>query len=201
MQESFFMISSVQDSDKTILESISHMCLDGKAFELDPCFSLGKFYKGMKEPVYKFDKYPQRDDVIELDLIKNNLPFQDNSVASIVFDPPFMFGIHGKTEQNVMTKRFTMFKDLKELENMYKSSLKEFYRILTKKGILAFKCQDYTDSKTTLTHCLIFNWATELGFYAKDLFILNRKGGSIYNPNLKQRHARKVHCYWLVFQK
>jgi hypothetical protein len=195
------LISSVQDSDKSILESIIKTNLNGENFELDPCFSSGKFYKGISEPKYKFDKSPQRQDVNQLDLTKDFLPFVDNSIKSIVFDPPFMFGVHGKTKDNIMNKRFTMFQDFQELENMYKSSLKQFYRVLSKKGILAFKCQDYTDSKTTLTHCFIYNWATELGFYAKDFYIMNRKGGSIYNPNLIQRHARKVHCYWFVFQK
>lgn len=196
------MISSVQDSDKSILESILALNLENSEnFTLDPCFSSGKFYKSLKEPDFKFDKEPLRADIKKLDLVTDELPFLDNSIKSIVFDPPFMFGSHGKTDENVMNKRFSMFSTFLDLEIMYKRSLEKFYRVLDKKGILAFKCQDYTDSKTTLTHCLIYNWATEIGFYAKDFYILNRKGGSIYNPNLRQRHARKVHCYWFVFQK
>jgi len=117
-----------------------------------------------------------------------------------MFDPPFCFGTHGKTKNNISAKRFTMFDTFYELCIMYQDSLKEFYRILKKKGILVFKCQDYTDSKTTMTHCLVYNWAVEFGFYVKDLFILINEN-RIWNPKLKQRHARKCHSYYFVFEK
>lgn len=89
---------------------------------------------------------------------------------------------------------------LKKLEEMYKGALKEFFRLLDKKGVVLFKCQDYTDSKTTMTHCLIWKWAIEQGFYVKDLAILINKR-RIFNPNLKQRHLRKTHTYYFVLQK
>lgn len=63
-----------------------------------------------------------------------------------------------------------------------------------------FKCQDYTDSKTTLTHCFVFNWATEIGFYAKDIAILV-KPNKVYNGNTNQLHLRKIHTYFYVFKK
>ena len=112
-----------------------------------------------------------------------------------------MFGTHGQTKNNAMNKRFTMFDNWVNLEKMYRESLIELHRVLKRKGILAFKCQDYTDSKSTMTHCYVWDWAQEVGFYAKDLFILHWQGGRIYNPNLKQRHARKFHSYFWVFQK
>jgi hypothetical protein len=193
------VISSVMYSDKDAIESIIELHNNGKPFDLDPCFSIGNFYNktGIPFPKYRFDITPLSDDVIKADV--SNLPIT-KKVNSIIFDPPFMFGTHGQTKNNIMNKRFTMFDSFEELENMYKGALKEFYRILNKKGIVAFKCQDYTDSKTTMTHCLVYNWAIEQGFYAKDLFVLifPRR---VYNPALKQRHARKFHSYWWIFQK
>jgi tRNA G10 N-methylase Trm11 len=157
-------------------------------------------YEDLEKPKYKLDKYPQLSDVIQNDIM-NGLPYPNNSIKSIVFDPPFMFGKHGKTDENVMAKRFTMFDNWQELEKMYKKALEEFYRVLKKGGIVAFKCQDYTDSKTTLTHCFVHNWALEKGFKVEDLFILIFKGSRIWNSNLKQRHARKYHSYWFVLSK
>lgn len=52
-----------------------------------------------------------------------------------------------------------------------------------------------------MTHCLVWQWATELGFYAKDLAILNIPKSKVYNGNLKQKHFRKVHTYFWVFVK
>lgn len=172
--------------------------LGGNEFDLDPTYSRGVFYKDVEEPVLKSDIDPQIEGVMQFDC--TNLPLMSNYCNSIVFDPPFMFGTHGQTKNNKMNKRFTMFDSWNELEQMYKQSLREFTRVLGYNGFLFFKCQDYTDSKTTMTHCFVWQWAQEFGFYAKDLYILVATGGRIYNPNLTQRHARKFHSYWWVFQ-
>lgn len=194
------LIKSVGSSNKEIISNILELHIKDDRFDVDPCFSTGKFYKGLNEPRFKSDIKPQIEGVLECS--SDYLPIKDDEVNSIMFDPPFMFGTHGQTKNNEMNKRFSMFDTWEQLEQMYQNSLKEFYRILKPKGHLVFKCQDYTDSKTTMTHCLVYNWAVQLGFYAKDLFILDGSaGGRIYNPNLNQKHARKFHCYFFVFQK
>lgn len=196
------LIKSISYSNTEILTNIKTLFLDDW-FELDPTYSKGNFYKEIPQPKLKFDLDPQTDDTIQADC--RNLPLENNSISSIVFDPPFMFGgkngPHGGQGKDLMAKRFGMFYNFVELCAVYHDSLAEFYRILKRKGILAFKCQDYTDSKTTMTHCLVYNWAIGLGFYAKDLFILCAKQRPIFRPNATQRHARKFHSYWWVFQK
>lgn len=194
------VIKSVQHKDVDIIKSIKELYLDGNNFDLDPCFSTGKFYGDVQTPMYKLDKNPQLPNVEKNDIL-NGLPYANNSLNSIIFDPPFMFGKHGKTGSNKMTKRFTMFDSWSDLEEMYCKSLSEFYRVLRKGGIVAFKCQDYTDSKTTLTHCYVHNWALDQKFKVEDLFILVFTGGRIWNSKLKQRHARKYHSYWFVLRK
>jgi len=194
------VIKSVQNSDRDILVAIKELYLDGDNFALDPCYSTGKFYEDLERPLARLDKEPQVEGVIKNDIL-NGLPYPDNSISNIIFDPPFMFGKHGKTDENIMTKRFTMFDSWQDLETMYKKALSEFYRVLVSNGIVAFKCQDYTDSKTTLTHCFVHNWALKIGFNIEDLFIMVFKGGRVWNSNLVQRHARKYHSYWLVFRK
>lgn len=194
------VIKSVMYNDKDILTAIKQLYLDGENFDLDPCFSKGKFYKGLDLPSIRMDKTPSIPGVQENDII-NGIPLNDKSIKSVIFDPPFMFGKHGKTDNNIMTKRFTMFDNWQQLENMYKKALQEFYRILIKGGIVAFKCQDYTDSKTTLTHCFVSLWAMEIGFKTEDLFILVFDKGRIWNSKLTQRHSRKYHSYWIILKK
>jgi hypothetical protein len=70
---------------------------------------------------------------------------------------------------------------------------------LKPKGVLAFKTCDFTDKKSTWTHCEVWQWAQELGFYPKDLFVRTVTRGRAYNPKLVQRHARKLHSYLWVF--
>ncbi len=131
----------------------------------------------------------------------SHLPLEDGSISCMILDPPFMFGTHGQTKNNVLNKRYTMFDNFNDLKTCYIGILREAYRVLKRNGILIFKCQDYTDGKTTMTHCLVWLWAVRIGFYAKDIAILNLPITKVYNGNLKQRHLRKTHCYFWVFKK
>ncbi|MDI3348969.1 hypothetical protein PIGBHMHK_00687 [Mycoplasmopsis arginini] len=116
----------------------------------------------------------------------------------MILDPLFLFGLHGKAKEYYTSSTMGIYKDFADLEADYRGILAEAHRVLNSKGVLIFKCQDYTDSKTTMTHALVYNWATELGFYAKDLAILV-KPNKIYNGNTTQRHLRKIHTYFWVF--
>jgi len=51
-----------------------------------------------------------------------------------------------------------------------------------------------------MTHCFVWQWTQEAGFYAKDLAILNRPN-KWYVKGRQQRHLRKTHSYFWVFQK
>ena len=195
------VFKSIGDDEATILLAIMEMHNKSKPFHLDPTFSCGSFYKTGKVPVpeLRYDINVADPRVAFADV--RNLPLADRSVGSIIFDPPFMFNPHGTAlQKNAAARRFSMFSTFADLQSVYTGALVEFSRILKPRGIVAFKCQDYTDSKTTMLHCLVFNWATDLGFYAKDIFIRYRNNGPAYNPNLTQRHARKFHSYWWVFQ-
>jgi hypothetical protein len=58
-----------------------------------------------------------------------------------------------------------------------------------------------SSGKQYLSHVEIINMAREIGFYAKDLFILEAKNRLIDPRIKKQQHARKFHSYFLVFEK
>lgn len=195
-------IFSFFNNEQDCINSILQIHNNGNDIELDPMFNKGMFYKNtLNKPKLRFDINATKNNYDAQDGDATNLPLADNSIKSMILDPPFMFGTHGQTKNNVINKRYTMFDNFTELENCYKSIIKEAYRVLEKNGLLIFKCQDYTDSKTTMTHCLVWQWATEQGFYAKDLAILNLPKSKIYNGKLNQKHLRKTHCYFFVFIK
>jgi len=190
---------SVFNNEQELLNAIIKIhCNNG--IELDPMYNKGMFYKKgiVDKPKYMFDIEPQVKGVEKGDA--TNLPLDNSSIGVMILDPPFLFGIHGKTEQNVCSKRYTIISNFDDLKKLYIGIIKESSRVLKKGGILIFKCQDYTDSKTTMTHCLVYQWALENGFYAKDLCLLI-KANKIFNPNTTQRHFRKVHSYFWIFQK
>lgn len=189
---------SIFENEQELLKAIIDIHLDDMPIHCDPMYFKGNFYKdGIVKPFHRFDINPQGD-CAKGDA--RDLPMEDNYLSNIILDPPFLFGIHGKTKDYYSSKTHTIYKDFQELKETYKAILKEAHRLLKKGGILIFKCQDYTDSKTTMTHALVYNWATELGFYAKDLAILV-KPNKIFNPKLRQRHFRKIHTYFWIFKK
>lgn len=175
---------------------------NGKDIELDPMYNKGMFYKALvNRPKYRFDLNALEKGYDAESGDARKLPIESSSINCMILDPPFMFGTHGQTKNSVISKRYTMFDTFEELRDCYIGILKEAYRVLKKYGILIFKCQDYTDSKTTMTHCMVYRWATKIGVYAKDIAILNLPKDKIYNGNLVQRHLRKTHCYFYVLQK
>lgn len=190
---------SVFENEQELLASLFDIHNSGKTIDCDPMYFKGNFYKdGIDQPKLCFDLNPQESWIVKADA--RNLPLESNSLNSIILDPPFLIGNRPSQKKYYSATTHTMFKDFSELEICYKGIIKEAHRILNKKGLLIFKCQDYTDSKTTMTHSLVYNWATEIGFYAKDLAILV-KPNKITNPNTTQRHLRKIHTYFWVFIK
>lgn len=174
--------------------------------ELDPTYSKGYFYKGnFPEPKYKFDIKPEIDGVEQGNA--ENLPLEDESINTIMFDPPFLAtkgkSLTNKDNNNYINKRFGTYPTEKELHSFYINSLKEFYRILKKDGILIFKCQDKISSgKQYLSHVFIINEAEKMGYYCKDLFILLTNNRIMAKWQLEnQKNARKFHSYFLVLQK
>jgi len=201
------LIKSVSFSQEEIINNILQLHTKNKQIDCDCTYSKGNFYKktNIQEPFYKFDLYPQIDGVIKADC--RDLPLENNSIECLMFDPPFL-ATKGKSldsgeNNNIINKRFGVYPNEKELHQMYLDSLKEFYRVLNKDGILIFKCQDkVSSSKQYFSHCFIHNIAVEEGFYPKDLFVLLAKNRIVANWQIEnQKNARKFHSYFWVFQK
>jgi len=197
------VLKSVSFSQDKILKNIMTLYVpDG--FELDPTYSIGKFYRKIKEPKYKFDIVPARPDVVAAD--STNLPLANDSINSIIFDPPFLATkgnvSSSKKKSNIIIKRFGYYHTMPLLWDYYGKSLTEFNRILKPGGVLVCKMQDSISSgKQFLSHIELINRAVTIGFYAKDIFILTRKNVILSPKHNKQQHARKFHSYFIVFLK
>lgn len=200
------MIKSLQFNQQQIIQDIINLYIPSKQIDIDPTYSKGIFYKNapFNAPIYKFDLYPQIEGVQQADC--RNLPFEEESVKSIMFDPPFLAttgpSLNSSQNNNLINKRFGVYPNEQALHQMYCDSLKEFWRILKPEGILIFKCQDKVSSgKQYMTHVYTINMAEEIGFYSLDLFILGVESRLVADWQKNQKHARKFHSYFLVFQK
>lgn len=199
------MIKTISDNNHDMIKNI--MTLYGiEQFDLDCTYSTGNFWKDIIEPKYKSDLEPVNDTIIQAN--SENLPFKDNSMKSIMYDPPFV--IAGKTYKtnikgsSVIAKRFSAFESFEDLKVNYYKSLKELYRILDKDGYLVFKCQDtVSGGKNYMSHRMIMNMAEDLGYHCRDFFVLTSKVrmNSMGGRWSKQIHGRKYHSFFIVFQK
>jgi len=190
---------SVFKDDGEVLKAISDIHLRGKWFDLDCTYSKGVFYNKIPQPKIKSDILPLFDDVLMVDSTKMDI-FTNNSLNSIVFDPPFLFRKRKSDNNDKMSTRFSYFNSYDDLTDMYSNSLLQFYRVLNKGGYLCFKCQDMTDGKFYCTHNFIINKAQKIGFELKDI-IIKATNLKLQRDAKQQNCVAKVHSYWLVFKK
>jgi hypothetical protein len=208
MEKDFKVVKSVQTSNEDAIRNIMEL-YKIERFDLDCTYSKGNFWRGLPEPTYKTDLYPHYDHVIESN--SEDLPFENNSMKSIMYDPPFVIVGKGNTHRNggikssIIAKRFEGYGTYEDLKTNYYNTLKELYRICDDGGFVVMKCQDtVSGGKQYFSHVMVMNMAYTIGFYPKDMFILtsnvrvNAFNGSKWT---KQIHARKYHSYFWVFEK
>jgi len=201
------IIKSISYDQTEIIKNIIDLHIEKGVIDCDPTYSTGVFYKksGIVAPEYKFDLYPQSEEVVKSNSI--SLPLENESLDSIMFDPPFVVSKgpslkNPKKGSNIISTRFSNYDSIPLLWDYYTKSLNEFYRILKPKGMLIFKCQDtVSGGKNYFSHSYVMNKALEIGYYPKDLFVLMAKTRLISGNMKNQQHARKFHSYFWVFQK
>ncbi|MBI5235653.1 MAG: site-specific DNA-methyltransferase [Deltaproteobacteria bacterium] len=147
-----------------------------------------------------------------------NLPYPDESFDCVVFDPPYMEGFFRKSAGHLggagthasFRKAYSNGEAMQEngpkwhaaVVDLYIKGGKEAARVIKQDGICIVKCQDEVSAnRQWLTHVEIINAYAEMGFYARDLFVIVRSNQPGVSRLLKQIHARKNHSYFIIFQK
>lgn len=210
------IIKNISHSQTEILQNIMTLHNNGEPFECDITASTLKFYldKNGKEriplPKYLFDVYPIDERVQKITPFER-LPFEDNTLQSIVCDLPFVISpkkcksvVEKKEGANMISSRFSSFYPMEELiENIY-WWIKECYRVLKKDGILVWKMQStVSGGRQVWASPFSFLVADKTGFYVADEFILEAKARLIPGKEKmnKQQHARKYTSTFWVFVK
>lgn len=178
----------------------------------DVTFGKGVFWRNVQE-----GKYNLLPTDIQSGVDCRDLPYEGESIDCVVLDPPYMEGLYRRNGSNMAgANSYAAFRshysDGQAKANgpkyhaavldMYFSAGREANRVLKPRGILIVKCQDEVSAnKQHLTHIEITNEYRELGFYAKDLFVVVRPNKPAMSRVIRQVHARKNHSYFLVFVK
>jgi hypothetical protein len=138
------------------------------------------------------------------------LPYGDNDIDCVVFDPPYMHtpggtahNGHQNYEDYYGNNRTSNDKKYHEaVLDLYVEGSREAYRVLKPKGILIVKCQDEVCAgKQRLTHVEVVNALEGMGYITEDLFVVVRRNRPGVSRVITQLHARKNHSYFLVFRK
>jgi hypothetical protein len=198
------MIKTISENQEEIIRSIIELHAPA-GIQCDVTFGNGSFYKNIRRPELCFDIQPLADFVIQAD--SAHIPKPENTIQSIMFDPPFLTYIRAGREHNsIMGKRFSGYWTYGELEEHYKSTLRDVSRVLVLGGKMIFKCQDIIHNHRM--HCTHFNvilWAKEYGLELCDMFVLCARNRipirAAKHGNQSQKHARIYHSYFLVFEK
>lgn len=179
----------------------------------DTTFGKGVFWRDIDTTAFEF--FPSD---IKTGVDARSLPYETESFDVCVFDPPYMEGLLRDTvEQMAGNGNFSPFRerysDAKphhnsnckyhdRVLNLYLQSSVEALRILKEKGLFVVKCQDEVSAgRQKLTHVELIYALEGMGFYCRDIFVLLRKNKPAASRVKSQKHARKSHSYFLVFEK
>jgi hypothetical protein len=171
---------------------------------LDATVNRGRFWTGNSRSVIGLDINVS----YKPSVIGNNLqmPFRASSFDVVVYDPPHIPN-QGRDRQKDFTTRFGLgARSPKEngynFSHLYRPFAYEAYRVLAPEGILFCKITDYVHHhRMQWAHIQLVEAASSVGFQPCDCIVKIRKG-PIVDPRWKKaHHARRHHCYWLVFRK
>ncbi len=171
---------------------------------LDATVNKGRFWEGSSRPVIGMDIDPRHEPDVIGDCTA--MPFANSSFDVVVYDPPHVPN-QGKDRIKDFTTRFGLGKKSSaangcNFSHLFPPFMREAYRVLKPEGVLFCKITDYVHNhRYQWAHLEVIKAAVEVGFCACDCIVKVRKG-PIIDPRWKEaHHARRHHCYWLVFRK
>jgi hypothetical protein len=171
---------------------------------LDATVNRGRFWEGSYRPVIGLDIDPRH----KPDVVADNtcMPFGDGVFDVVVYDPPHIPN-QGKDRRKDFRTRFGLgvkspSTNGYNFTHLYPPFLAEAYRVIKQEGVLFCKIADYIHNhRFQWAHLELVKAAVAAGFLACDCIVKVRKG-PIVDPKWKEaHHARRHHCYWLVFRK
>jgi SAM-dependent methyltransferase len=171
---------------------------------LDATVNAGRFWRGSRRKVIGLDLDARHRPTIVGD--NTSMPFKAECFDVVVYDPPHVPN-QGKDRQKDFNTRFGLVLKANaklgyNFSHLYPPFVAEAFRILKPEGILLCKIADYVHGhRFQWAHVEVINAAEAVGFTACDCIVKVRKG-PIMSPKWKTaHHARRHHCYWLVFRK
>ena len=171
---------------------------------LDATANSKRFWRNSSRPVIGMDiQLRYRPEVLGTSLC---MPYKSEVFDVVVYDPPHVPN-QGRDKQKDFNVRFGLGLKSSAATNYnfshtFPPFVEEAHRVLRHEGLLLCKITDYVHNHNfQWAHVDLIQAATGAGFHACDCIIKVRKGPIIDTRWKIAHHARKQHCYWLVFRK
>lgn len=187
--------------NKFLVSHVANMYLKEGDSVADVTYGKGTFWKDIDQSKYNL----YFSDILTCDNAKydfRDLPYPDNKFDVVVLDPPYCHN-PGRmiVEANYKNSETTRGMYHEDIINLYKEGMIEAIRITKPNGYVWVKCQDEVETSfQRWSHIELYNIATKLGLFAKDLFVLVQKNYPFIQHKI-QKHARKNHSYLWIFKK
>jgi hypothetical protein len=209
------VLSAYVGTNADLFPRVLALHVDDGATVADVTYGKGTFWSNVDTSRYDLratdidpDKSPTGESVDCRDL-----PYCDSSCDVVVLDPPYAAG-HlrdgsraGQGSHQSFAESYRGDRDgssgkyHEAVRSLYREATEEAARVLTSSGVLIAKTQDEVVANTNeFTHIQLRDDAGDVGFDLVDLFVLVRQNTPATAGVEQQRHARKNHSYFLVFQ-
>jgi hypothetical protein len=187
-----------------LIAAASTLYIRDGATVADVTYGKGAFWRKTDTQRFELrasDLHPLDDTVTAHDF--RDLPYHDETLDVVVLDPPYVHnpGRH-ITDARYNNAATTTGMYNADIMRLYGQGMEEARRVLRGGGQLWVKCKDEVESgKQRWSHITLFRQAEELGFYARDLFVIIPWSRTTSNRWPRQFHARKNHSYLWVFER
>ena len=191
---------SVHSTNDSAMSCLASLYFPKGSVVRDVTFGKGVFWKLIDTRQFDFLGSDINGD-IRYDF--NDLPFEDNSVDVVVFDPPYRYsptkGITRAGFEDRYKIKSTAPKNVQGVVKMYKDFI-DRSSYLKVGGIMIIKCQDTVqDGNQHWVHMEIADHLARSAFILEDIAIVVT---STKNVRWKQQyHLDKAHSYFLVAKK
>jgi hypothetical protein len=205
------VFSAYQGSNDDLFPHVLSLYVSQGSTVADTTYGKGVFWRKIPKGRYKL-----KASDLHRGVDATKLPYENESLDAVVFDPPYMHTPGGSAHKNHQNyEEYYRNNSIQALEDgtapkkyheavldLYFKAAKEAHRVLRNEGMYIVKCGDEVcANQQRLTHVEVINELNGMGFVTEDLFILLRENLPGVSRVLRQAHAKKNHSYFIVFRK
>lgn len=195
--------SCIQGTNSDLISEAAQLYLQDGDVVADITSGQGAFWKKVDLSKYSFYGSDLSSSENRFDFTA--LPYPDESIDVVAFDPPYVPTKQGDEKwqyREQVNKRYNLQQGVSgsDILQLYLDGLSEIHRTLVVGGVALIKVGDFIEHHDQVfMHQEVYSIALGIKFKAVDLFVLHRNGSP---PSYgSQRHARKNHSFLYVFKK